>query len=419
VELLRKGFKVLKIKQIEMTFTNPIQQKPRCLTVGKPLDKVELPVKGQGVVFFDASGSCCLTFCDASGTPGLKVQFTETNVLVNLQPSNEPLVDPTNTKGIVKQQGAYYWFSFDAQNTRLMAGIGEARKETVMYSYQWPWTHERKLFLESLVCVTLENLQVTRVLRDPITRNVPLYVKNTDELTMDLIASNNYLPKASLSIASQKLYDCIAGKQFVLDSPDFPQFSQAIEHSIRTPGKWCYERLKQKATEFNKDKPDEKETYLRITLGENNGESPGIPYVMEIWPVGHYSPIHNHAGASAIIRVLHGSINVSLFPFLSGDELQPFGKADFQKGDITWISPTLNQIHQLKNLETNKDTCITIQCYMYNHGNKTHYDYFDYLDQSGKTQQYEPDSDMDFLEFKALMKKEWLEFVPRKRWWQC
>jgi predicted metal-dependent enzyme (double-stranded beta helix superfamily) len=397
-----------------MTYTNASQQKPRCLTVGKPLDTVKLPVKGQGVLVFDASNWCILTFCDASGTPGLKVQFTERNVLVNLLPSFEPLVDPTNTKGIVKQKGAYYWFSVDAQNQRLYAGIGEARKETVIYSYQWPWSHQRKLFFESLTSVTVENLQVTRILRDPITSSVPLYVKATEELTMDSIASSSHLPKANLSIVAQKLYDCIAGKQFVLDSPDFPEFSQAIEHSIRTPGKWCYERLKKKATEFDKDKPDEKETYLRITLGENNGESPGIPYVMEIWPVGHYSPIHNHGGASAIIRVLHGSIHVSLFPFLSGDQLEPFGAADFQKGDITWISPSLNQIHQLKN--TGTSTCITIQCYMYKQGNTTHYDYFDYLDADGKTQQYEPDSDMEFLAFKALMKKEWMEATPKTSW---
>jgi len=416
VDLLWKGSKVLTAYEIEMTYTNRNQQMPRCLTVGKPLDKVQLPVKGQGVLLFDASNWCILTYCDASGTPGLKVQFTERNVLVNLLPSFEPLVDPTNTKGLVKQRGASYWFSLDAQNQRLYAGIGEARKETAIYTYQWPWTHQRKLFLEGLRSVTVENLQVTRILRDPVTRSVPLYVKATDELTMDLIASSKHLPKANLSIVAQKLYDCIAGKQFRLDSPDFPEFSKAIEHSIRTPGLWCYERLKQKATEFDKDKPDEKETYLRITLGENNGESPGIPYVMEIWPVGHYSPIHNHAGASAVIRVLHGSINVSLFPFLSGDQLEPFGKADFKQGDITWISPTLNQIHQLKNLETNKDTCITIQCYMYKQGNITHYDYFDYLDADGKVQQYEPDFDMDFVEFKALMRKEWLEATPKKGW---
>jgi len=402
-----------------MTYTNPNQQKPRCLTVGKPLDKVQLPVKGQGVLVFDASTWGMLTFCDASGTPGLKVQFTEKNVLVNLLPSFEPLVDPTNTKGIVKQKGAYYWFSLDAQNQRLTAGIGEARKETAIYSYQWSWTHERKLFFESLTSVALENVHVRHILRDPITRSVPLYVKATEELTMESIASSTHLPKANLSIVAQKLYDCIAGKQFTLNSPDFPQFSQAIEHSIRTPGKWCYERLKQKATEFDKDKPDEKETYLRITLGENNGESPGIPYVMEIWPSGHYSPIHSHAGASAIIRVLHGAINVSLFPFLSGDELEPFGKADFKQGDITWISPSLNQIHQLKN--TGTSTCITIQCYMYKQNNISHYDYFDYLDADGKTQQYEPDSDMDFLEFKKLMKKEWMEIdtQPARYSWFC
>ena len=153
---------------------------------------------------------------------------------------------------------------------------------------------------------------------------------------------------------------------------------------------------------------------MRITLGENNGESPGIPYVMEIWPVGHYSPIHNHAGASAIIRVLHGSIHVKLFPFLSGDQLEPFGEADFKQDEITWISPSLNQIHQLKN--TGTSTCITIQCYMYKQNNTSHYDYFDYLDADGKTQQYEPDSDMEFLAFKALMRKEYLEVLPKPSW---
>jgi len=103
---------------------------------------------------------------------------------------------------------------------------------------------------------------------------------------------------------------------------------------------------------------------LRITLGRNSGESPGIPYVMEIWPSNHYSPIHSHADSNAIIRVLHSSINVKLFPFLSeGENIDPFGEADFEKDDITWLSPELNQIHQLRN--NTSDVCITIQCYMY------------------------------------------------------
>jgi predicted metal-dependent enzyme (double-stranded beta helix superfamily) len=130
---------------------------------------------------------------------------------------------------------------------------------------------------------------------------------------------------------------------------------------------------------------------------------------MEIWRVGHYSPIHSHASADAIIRVLHGNIFVELYPFLCSekDGVEPFANASFKKDEITWISPTLNQIHKLTNLEKNKHTCITIQCYMYNDKNRTHYDYFDYLDVNGKVQQYEPDSDMDFVKFKELMKTEW------------
>jgi len=389
-----------------MTFTNIQNKLPKCVRVDKVIEKIDLIIHGQGVIIFNSSGPCEFRITDSSGTSGIKVQFTHTEVLINLYPSNEPLIDVKNTRGIIKAAGAYYWLSLDSQNQLIHAGIGEARKENIIYEFKC--SPQIKPFLEKHTTVYSDTIKIMSILRDPITASIPLLVKNTEDLTMDTIASGKYMPKANLSLTSQKLYDCISGKKFVLNTPDFRSLTRAIEYSIATPGKWCYERLKAKADEFDKDKPNVKETYLRITLGQNNGESPGIPYVMEIWPVGHYSPIHNHGGSSAIIRVLNGSINVSLFPFLSSDVV-PFAKADFVKDDITWISPTLNQVHQLKNL--GKDTCITIQCYTYEDSDKTHYDYFDYLD--GKhTGQFEPDSDMEFLEFKATMKKEWAE---RKR----
>jgi hypothetical protein len=215
------------------------------------------------------------------------------------------------------------------------------------------------------------------------------------------------------------MFYCISGQNFKLDTDDFPDFSKAIEHSITSPDGWCKKKLQEKSTEFNKDKPNLEETYLRITLGQNNGESPGIPYVMEIWPPGHYSPIHNHAGAEAVIRVLYGDIHVLVFPFLSKDNVLPFAEVDFTQGDLTWISPTLNQTHQLKNIHADR-TCITIQCYMYDQEDSMHYDYFDYIDGNGTVQQYEPDSDMDFVDFKQLMKEEWdaAEFnkTMKKEW---
>lgn len=403
-----------------MTFTEHVYSRPKSvILLGKTHQKINLIVHGQGVFLFENEENnhfCVFEIYDKEEKKGLKIDITEKSVQINRLPTLEPLVDKNNKQGLTSKKGAYYWLSIDSQNQKLQVGIGEARIENVIYQYSFPLTSDEerkknKSFLESLVFIDLSiyNIIPLQLLRDPITSAVPLLIKNTEELTMKDIANYTHLPKSHLSLISQQLHECISGKKFMLNDPEFPDFSKAIEYSISTPGMWCYEKLKDKSTEFDKDKPNLLETYLRITLNQNNGESPGIPYVMEIWPIGHYSPIHNHGGANAVIRVLHGKINVKLFPFLCDekDSVEPFNEVQFVKHDITWISPTLNQVHQLENLKTNSDTCITIQCYMYDDKDSIHYDYFDYLDSKGNKQQYEPDSDMDFITFKETMKQEW------------
>jgi len=384
-----------------------------------PDSKINLIVHGQGVLVFtyaDINQSCPFKILNKDQTDGFDIVLSTSSVLFTRISTGEFLFNQKtsgNKNGLTEENGAYYWFSIDSQNQTFYTGIGEPRLETATYMYTFMFAdnnsrENNKLFLESLTNIKItDSIKPTKLIRDPITLMIPNLVKNTEELTMNTIAQGTYLPKSNLSATAQILYDCISGKNFVLDDSDFPEFSKAIEYSIKTPGCWCNTRLKEKSTEFNKDKPNILETYLRITLGQNNGESPGIPYVMEIWPVNHYSPIHNHSEADAIIRVLHGTINVSLFPFLCTTGVEPFAKVNFVKDDITWISPNLNQTHQLKNLETSKDTCITIQCYMYENDDVAHYDYFDYIDDNGVKKQYEPDSDMDFVKFKALMKEEW------------
>lgn len=389
--------------------------------------EVKLLVKGQGVYLFNATydekNDRSFLLLNSTDSDGLRVNWTEKKVYVSRISDKTKYKDNKNKSGLVNLSSAYYWFSLDAQNQAFYAGVGEARMENVVFQYKFVFEpnqeterKDTKSFLESIVKINIGETKPIRLLRDPITQKVPLKVLGTDDITMEAIARGDGIPIANLSATSQKLYDCVSGKKFILNTPDFPEFSDAIEYSIRTPGLWCNTKIKEKATEFNKDKPNELETYLRITLGQNNGESPGIPYVMEIWPPGHYSPIHSHAGAEAIIRVLNGSIRVELYPFLCGqtDKVKPFGYGDFTVDEIAWVSPTLNQTHQIKNID-NKTTCMTIQCYMYGEENKTHYDYFDYVNADGKIEHYEPDSDMDFLSFKELMKKEWNEYNKNKQ----
>ena len=394
-----------------MTYTNKNLLNPKSLTFNKVVSIINLIVHGQGIFVFDIKDitkKCTFKIHNSDKTNGLKVILTPTSVEVIKKPENQPLID-IKSKGLLNKKDVYYWISIDSQNRQLYAGIGEARMENVIYRHQFEMTEENKKFLENLSHITISNksaINPIRLIRDPVTMNVPMRIKNTDDLTMTDIASNSYLPTAYLSPTSKKLYDCIAGKNFQLNK-ESADFANAIEYSIATPGLWCYEKLKAKSREFNPDKPNELETYLRITLGQNNGESPGIPYVMEIWPPHHYSPIHNHGGSSAVIRVLHGKINVSLYPFLCEDEgIKPFGEEVFETNEITWISPTLNQVHKLENKD-NHITCITIQCYMYENEDVKHYDYFDYLDVDGNKQQYEPDSDMDFIIFKQTIMEEW------------
>ncbi len=371
-------------------------------------------------------------FENSDNSDGLEIIFTDKSVNVSrIGQTKQVYYDPANKSGLSEFAGAYYWFSLDAQNQKFYAGIGEPRLETVIYKYvfEFPNTDEgneqresNKKFLESIIRVNSCNTVSLKLVKDPISQNVPLKILDTKDITMEMLCLNDYMPISNLPLTSQKLYNAISGPKIVLDDNDFPQFSQAIELSIRTPGLWCYEKLKQKSTEFNKDKPNELETYLRITLGQNNGESPGIPYVMEIWPCNHYSPIHSHAGAEAIIRVLYGSIHVSLYPFLCGQTegstdtneptrltgVKPFGEADFGLNEYTWVSPGLNQTHQLKNV-SQTTTCVSLNCYLYDDSNSVHYDYFDYVDSDGVIKHYEPDSDMDFISFKKLMKQEWYE----------
>lgn len=377
-------------------------------------------VKGQGIFVFsnqDSTKKAIFHIYDSFYNDGLIIEFELNKIKVCRISNNQQLKDKNNSSGLTTKKGAYYWFSIDATNKYLYGGVGESRIDNV--EYKFIFEDVDKSFLESLCKIIIDeaaNIIPLKIIRDPIRKGIPMYVKNSDELTMNDVAQNFYLPSANLTSVGQKLYNCISGKNFVLDDDDFHYFSKAIENSIKTPGLWCYQKLKDKATEFNPEKPNILETYLRITLNQNNGESPGIPYVMEIWPVGHFSPIHNHSGANAIIRVLHGSINVSLFSFLceEKDGLKPFAKCNFNKDDITWISANLNQTHQLKNLDVNNDTCITIQCYMYDENDNNHYEYFDFIDDDGNKKKYDPDSDMDFIEFKNLMKKEWMENRVRK-----
>lgn len=346
---------------------------------------------------------------------------------VNSRVEDEFDVTVKSAAGLDPEPACHYWFSVDSHNRLLRYGKGEVRKNTMLAElhYRKPehgkqdpfawmskvgsiyYTHDEEKLPEKNTFIPV------KLFRDPVTADAAMYILPVNEITMEDMARNKATVAANLTPTCQQLYSNVSGARFELNTPDFTDFANAIEASIASPLGWCNQELKRKATEFGGE-PNPDMTYLRITMGVNQGDSPGVPFVMEIWPPGHYSPVHNHAGANAVIRVLHGEITVNLYSMLSPYHLNPFMVAKFGKGDVTWISPQLNQTHQLRNTNVTGPTCITIQCYMYGEGNKEHYSYFDYLNNAGQVEQFDPNSDCDFLAFKEKMREEWIRLFNTK-----
>jgi hypothetical protein len=390
------------------------------------VDRVRLIIEGQGTVVVPASRRpgdevfvVTIGDPDVGASPALRWEIRSGTVTLAAR------IDGTWTAQTVVEREAVgldadpdcrYWFSIDSLKLRLRYGKGEMRLETCLASYELPHpsTSEPASWLTKVDFVhfdppVAEATGGSRlparidIWRDPVVVNAPLKILPDNQITMLDMAQGTATVVANLTVECQTLYANIAGERFGLDAPDFREFSQAIQLSIDSPDGWCNKQLIRKAGEFGER--DIYKTYLRITMGANQGESPGIPFVMEIWPHEHYSPIHNHGGANAMIRVLHGEICVSLYAMLSDDHKTPFAQMSFVKDDVTWITPRLNQIHMLKNEKP--DACITIQCYMYPETDQTHYPYFDYIGKAGVISQFLPDSDMDFLQFRETMRKEW------------
>ena len=252
--------------------------------------------------------------------------------------------------------------------------------------------------------------------RYPLVQNWPHLVLDSNKLSLFDLDQNKFIFSASLPPACQELYANVArGENIGLDWPPHigePKLSDAIRYSIKTKGKILYNKLKEKSDEFGESNP--LETYLRVTLGMYRGNSPGIPYVLEIWPHQHYSPIHDHGNAYAVIKVVHGSINVHVHnKKVKTDDQKPLKKVTISKGDVTWISPNWYQTHRLIN-DTSGDYCATIQCYQYGDDDQRHWPYFDYVSEQNQIEDFLPNSDFHFISLREKLLEEYKAYLNEK-----
>ena len=382
----------------------------------------ELPVKGQGTIALGCAALAPFRIVVHPGrAPGGSLRQLVLDVGERFtcfrdrdDTSSASVIAGTTAAAALLEPGKprTYWLSIDRQRRRLRFGKGQLLEQLVVFECQLPEPRsaggDPYAFVRELCDVELlgvphdARLDVWPL---PVTASPPPSLIRPEHLTLEDVARNAHTVPSELPEACRALYGTIGGASMTLDTPDFPDFSRAIEHSIMTPGCFCHEALKAKAA--GSASRDPRETYLRITLGHERGDSPGAPYVLELWPGGHYSPVHDHGGACAMIRVLHGDISVELYAELDASAPEYFAKRVFHTGDVTFMTPHLYHVHRLRNENPPGCMTATLQCYRYEKDDTQHRECFDYIGHDGEIHAFAPGSDSDFLEFKALIRREW------------
>ena len=209
-----------------------------------------------------------------------------------------------------------YWLSYDRENRTIKYGKGYAMTETTLmqqifnedskYCMFFDLNHQNGKKMSILLYGSPESLKdvgeihnedkkaglihlekLLTITDEPLTVNPPPLVIDAEEATLSLIAENKFMLSSMLPKECKDLYESIKNCDPFKDNV---QLLEAVGHSIKTEGCSLNEKLKSKP-------------YLRVTVGENKGWSPGVPYVLEFWPSGAESPVHNHGSVNGIVKV--------------------------------------------------------------------------------------------------------------------
>jgi hypothetical protein len=150
--------------------------------------------------------------------------------------------------------------------------------------------------------------------KNPFRRNQSPFILDSADANMFELDNAEYIYSSSLPPTCLELYSTVSASNVDLDwtrpglgvQSRYP-LSNAIRHSI-AHGELGV-TLQKKATKYGSDK----KTFLCVTLGKNHGDSMFGPYVLEIWPAKHGSPIHNHGNSFAVIKVVHGGLTIRVY----------------------------------------------------------------------------------------------------------
>lgn len=225
--------------------------------------------------------------------------FSDNYILSNNFINDRLLIFPASTR--------WFWVSVHYKECWLKFGTGymNENNKVCLFKCRQDFANITKNKLHNIRNVNLLNCLTSyhKVSTNPVQKDFEPVVKAV--VTPAEMDTRSAVNPDELPDRARDLFHVLRNEGWELSAAD----AAAINFSLDTKGCSLYETLKEKQSKFK----DPKMSYIRVTVGEETGHAPGNTYVFEIWPKNHYSPVHDHANAAAIIKVLHGSINSSWY----------------------------------------------------------------------------------------------------------
>jgi len=408
----------------------------------KKIGPILTPANGQGIVFFTTANASGFQIYVSPQQDKLEEYFRLTvntiEAVLDFKLKDDTEVttikSSTDATHLIDQEIlTTYWLSFsttywespatsDGKRVKkyipdLRYGKGYAMEKTTLMSVML--TRMKYLGVDPLF--TFKTEKYVTVIQDTVSSSVDVepsvYLSNPpltvdpSPVAIDSAAASmmdidlGHTLSTMLPDKARTLFDTV--KNFELDDI----VVNAIRFSLNTPGMTLYNIALNKAND-----PDgfgEEEVYIRITVGKDSKIGPGIPFVLEIWPSQKSSPIHDHGNSYAVIKVLHGQINIDVHNKLVLPQSQSSTPALLQtfaatKGQFTWMDKNFFQCHKLYNVTD--DYCATIQCYLYADSDRVHWPGFDFINEkSDDIEIFHPESDMDYAKMLSKILPEYYQ----------
>lgn len=86
--------------------------------------------------------------------------------------------------------------------------------------------------------------------------------------------------------------------------------------------------------------------HLHVESDQEHKGDYGSPVVLEIWPAGHYSPIHSHGSTTGIVYCLTGQIEVMAYDSLAWDA-KKLALITLTPGQCAWLNDQHFAVHKV------------------------------------------------------------------------